>query len=606
MLALLAIIAGSVITGYSAYRIHAIRRGRGRKLRDMEVLRRLDVPPKKQVRIWSFLMILGLVLLTPGLGYLLSLDPISGSGVDATYSDLVASSPSGSPVVVPPSEKLDKKPRIVDEDEFGSSSRTFFASSGGGSSKRSSSGGGGTTSRSTSSENVTGVNESSGGEYSITYVSKINDSTEISEKESASSGPEIDTASEATTTKSAESEDRNDETGPKQTETLTESAKIDKAPEKISAQGASEPSEVGETEPTLAEASTESIIVEADPEKEKAIVSSGYSVAETVLKSTPSETLNEPAIIGARPEDSIFSEASEPSRNETMSEADSVETSTEGVIIDSAQETLIFSEASEPSKDETMPEADPAETSTEGVIVDSAQEPLIFSEASEPSRNETMAGADPAETSTKDVTIDTEPEKSRATESAASSEMEGEYEPPSSKISPKPSDFEGESDLAETTPSFAASDQGEEADLSRLIPTIEDPAENNNSDQSAKPSMKTGPRIGGVKKLEFKEGLASLTNGIGNDSGDGTEAENELLPNLDGPFGDFETGPRLDTFGQGFDFEMFQNFNSTTGIGKRADKNVTSSPVTIMEFEKIDLGSDFHAGFGLTPTSPFG
>ncbi len=571
MLALLAIIAGSVITGYSAYRIRAIRRGQGRKLRDMEIFRRLDVPPKKQVRVWSFFMVLGLVLLTPGLGYLLSLDPISGSGIDATYSDLVASSPSRSPVVVPPSEKLDNKPRTIDEDGFGSSSRTFFASSGGGSSKRSSSGGGGTTSRSSSSENVTGVNESSGDENSITYVSKINDITEISEKESASSGPEIDTASEATSTKSAESEDRNDETGPKQTEILTESAKIDKAPEKISAQGASDPSEIGEIEPALAEVSTESIILEADPEKETAIGSSGYSVAETVRRSTHSETLNDPAIIGARPDDSIFSEALEPSRNEKMAEAD------------------------------------PAGTSTKSVIIDSAQEPLISSEDSELLKDENMAEADPAEASTKSVIIDTEPEKSRATDSAAYSEMEGKFEPSSSKTSPKPLDFEGEWDPAETTPPSAAPDQGEEADLFNPIPTIEDQAENNNSDQSAKPSPKTRPRIGGVKKLEFKEEPAPLKNGTGNDSEDGTEAENNLLPNLDGPFGNFETGPRLDTFGHGFDFEtVFQNFNSTTGIGKRVDKNVTSSPVTIMEFERIDLGSDFRAGFGLTPTSPFG
>jgi len=50
MLALAATITGIIITGYSAYKIQDARRGEGRKLRDMEVLRRLNVPPKKQVR----------------------------------------------------------------------------------------------------------------------------------------------------------------------------------------------------------------------------------------------------------------------------------------------------------------------------------------------------------------------------------------------------------------------------------------------------------------------------------------------------------------------------------------------------------------------------
>jgi len=194
MLALVATIAGSVITGYSAYKIHTIRRGQDRKLRDMEVLRRLNISPKKQVRVWSLLMALGLVLLTPGLGYLLCCDQISGSGSDAPYSDL-KSNPSGNPAIVPPSEKLDKTPRTVEDDESGTSGQPliFFGSSGGGgSSRKSSSGGSSTASEPSSSENVTGTEERltegydndtlpSDGNDSILEASEANETGDISE-----------------------------------------------------------------------------------------------------------------------------------------------------------------------------------------------------------------------------------------------------------------------------------------------------------------------------------------------------------------------------------------------------------------------------------------
>jgi hypothetical protein len=529
MLALVAIIAGSVITGYSAYKIHALRRGRGRKLRDMEILRRLDIPPKKQVRVWSFLMVLGLVLLTPGLGYLLSIDPISGSGGEAPYSNLRASA-SSSPTMVPPSEKLDNTPRTLNDEGF---SRIFFASSGGGSSKRSSSGGSRTTSASSSSETVTRVDESSGGEDSTTYVSLANDVSEISGAELTSSGPEIDTASETTTKATATKfEDRKGETEPKPIEPLTESAKIDKAPEKISAQGGPEPSKVGgEAEPTP----TKSVIVEPETEKETTSGTLGYSVAETVPKSTQTETLTESVTIDVEPEKNTAPD----------------------ITGDSAVKTV--------------PESNPAETFTEPVIAES------------------------------------EDEKNKTPETSVFSEIGGEPESPSSTISPEPYDSGVESGLPATTPASAASDLIEEPDLSRSTPTIENPATSNISDPPAVPAAKTEPKIDEVKKLEFKEEPTSLIDGNGNDSGEGTEPTNNLLPNLDGPFGDFETGPRLDTFGKGFDFDTeFENFTLTPGLGTRTDKNGTPSSVPIMEFEKIDLGSNFRGGFGLTPASPFG
>jgi hypothetical protein len=253
-----------------------------------------------------------------------------------------------------------------------------------------------------------------------------------------------------------------------------------------------------------------------------------------------------------------------------------------------------------------VPESTPSETSTEPVAIDVEPEKSTTPDISEYSAAKTVPESTSSETLTEPVIVEAENETSTAPKTAVFSEMYDELESPSSTISPEPSDSEVESDLQATAPSSAASDLDEEPDLSWLSPTIENPATSNKSDLPAIPAAKTEPQIDEVKKLEFKEDLAFDTNGTGNDSGDGTEPTNNLLPNLDGPFGDFETGPRLDTFGKGFDFETeFENFTSTPGLGMRTDKNGTSSSVPIMEFEKIDLGSDFRGGFGLTPGSPF-
>ncbi len=573
MLALVATIVGSAIAGYSAYKIHIARTGQDRKLRDMEVLRRLNIPPKKQVRVWSFLMVLGLVLLTPGLGFLLSYDPVSG---DAAYSNL-RSIPSGNPMVVPPSERLDNTPRIVDKDE---SSRTVFFASSGGSSKRSSSGGGGTKSVSSSSENATSVDETSskgydndtlfsGGDGSTYYVSEINETAEISE------------------------------TGPTFTETLTDSGKIDTVPEKTSVGGASEPPEIGgETEPILTETSAGPVVIDAATEISAALGASGSSVSENVPKST--ETLAESAIIDAASEKRTATDVVGHLAAGTEPVSTSAETSTEPVVFDAGSEERRVSYTSGYSVDETEPLSTSAETSTEPEVVD------IESEKGN-SAAETKSASTLSDTFTEPVAVNAEPEKSTVLETYSSSEIGDEFESPSPATSSEPSDSEVESDLPVTSPSSAASDLVEEPDLAWLSSAIEISATGGISDQAAVPAAKTEPQIDEVKKLEFKENPTSETNSTGNDSGDGTEPAANLLLDLDGPFGDFETGPRLDTFGKGFDFDTeFKNFASTSQSGMGIDNNDTSSPVSIMQFEKIDLGSTSRGGFGLTPTSPFG
>jgi len=584
MLALIATIAGSVVTGYSAYKIHTFRNGQGRKLRDMEVLRRLNIPPKKQVRVWSFIMALGLVLLTPGLGFLLSYDSISDDGGNAPYSNLRATT-SGSPVVVPPSEKLDNTPRIVDKDESGTSGRTFFfASSGGGGSRKSSSGGSGTTSRSSSSENVTSTDEtssagydndtlSSGGEDSTYGVSDINETAEFSETKLASSGPKIGATSEMTAnTTAAESENLKSETETTPIFDRTKSAKIDAVPEKTSAEGASEPSEVaGKTELAPTEASTEPAIIDSAPEKRTVPDTSGYSVDGREPKSNPTETQTEPAIIKAAPEKRTAADTTGYSVVETLPESTAPETLTESAVIDIGPEKSTAVDTSEYSVAESVPESTPTETKTEPEVIESV------------------------------------PEKTTAPDTSGFSETGDEFESPSSTTLSEPSDSEVGSDLPETSPLSTVSDLGDEPDRSWLSSAIENPATNSISDPAAFPAEETESQIDEVKKLEFKEENTSKTNGTGNDSVEGTELANNLLPNLEGPFGDFETGPRLDTFGKGFDFDTeFINFTPVSRPEMGIDKNDTSSSVPIMEFEKMDLGSNFGGGFGLTPSSPFG
>ncbi len=505
-LALVATIAGSIITVYSAYKIHAIRGGQGRKLRDMEVLRRLNISPKKQVRVWSFLLALGLVLLTPGLGYLLCCDQISGSGGDAPYSYLRAN-PSGDPTAVPLSEKLDKTPRTVEKGGFGSSGLTFFPS-GGGSSRRSSSGGGSTKTASSSSENVTGIDEramdndtlSSGGDDPGRKAPEADDAAEISETESGSSDPEIDAPSEMKGPV-PRFESGDGETEPAMAESRAETVRVEAAPEKTSAEIASEiPDPVGRAEPALAS----SEVTDAGP----------------LVPATPGYSREESAAVDVAPE-----KRSVPA-------------------------------TTEPLMAETVPMSDPAER------------------ARAPPADESGAkrGEDP--------------------DAEGSSLMGDGLDTPS----PEPSDSEAGPDLQEES---TVSEGEEGTDPSLLLsvigdPGAEDPMAEGASDPPEVPG--TGPEIGEVKRLVFKEEPESEANRTG-------LAET----GLDLPFGDSGMQPGLDAPGEGFDLDTeFKDFRSGSRSATGIDVNGTLKTVPIREFEKIDLSSNFRRGSGLTPSSPFG
>ena len=68
--------------------------------------------------------------------------------------------------------------------------------------------------------------------------------------------------------------------------------------------------------------------------------------------------------------------------------------------------------------------------------------------------------------------------------------------------------------------------------------------------------------------------------------------------------GSSEIGSNLSVGRIAIDAE-FKNFGSANRLGMGIDKNGTQRPVMIMEFEKIDLESNFRQGLGLTPTSGF-
>jgi len=376
MLALLAIITGSVITGLSAYKIRAIRRGRDRKLRGMEVLRRLDIPPKKQARVWSVLLVLGLVLLTPGLGYLLAVSPIAGSEDDAPYSNLMTVS-SGTPATAPLSEKLDKTPRTIEKD--GSSTSSFLFSSGGSGSRKSSSGGGGgssTTKKNTSviETSQEGHVDDAGGHESISYVYETNATPEITVTES---DPKKTDEPYETIATGAESKDGDDETEPTTLEDRTTSS--------------------AKTEPVQTEASIETAIIGVSPEKSTVPAFFEYSTEEVV-----SEDMAQKEIV------------SEDARNESNLEKAPMSS----VVVEAASEkrAVPYTTPKYPM-DETGPKLASEETSSgpeeAEVDLDESQSPdvTISSDESGPTLS-TPTGLLGSEHESETTEIDDEPEAS--------------------------------------------------------------------------------------------------------------------------------------------------------------------------------------------------
>jgi hypothetical protein len=552
MLALIATITGSVITAYSAYKIYTTRSVQSRKLRDMEFLRRLNVPPKKQVRVWSFLMALGLILLTPGLGFLLATDPISGYGEGASYPNLRAT-PSKSPVIVPPTEKMESSPRSVRDAGSGTSRAVpLFAPSGGGG-KGSFSGAAVTTSGPTSA-----------GSDSTMDISISDDAGGVPRTKLASSGPKTDGASEKTANSDAsETEVNRRDTASTAQDITTYSAKIDAAPEKTSSKEGKEPPLIAskiEKEGLEAPSRT----VPGEPLDERPAYAPLRQEAETSPELIPEETSAGAVAIGTEnlpaTEDGADREPTEVSRSETGPgpilegpEAIKPEKGAEIEAEDEATDDLLTENA-------TTPEDGP-ETET-GTDLETA-EVSAAEEGSEPT---------PGDTSAEEEIVEEGPIKSRSPEASGSWEIGGEVTA-SGQISSKTGIFDAAASTANTT-----------------------------------------PQIEGVKRLEFKAAPPSTTEEIGNLSEDNmtvsgpedvTNQTKATLSNLNLPFGDGERGPRLDTFGKGFNFDTgLERFGSGREVA--FDENGTLMPVPIMEFEKMDFGSNFGGGFGLTPTSPFG
>lgn len=109
--------------------------------------------------------------------------------------------------------------------------------------------------------------------------------------------------------------------------------------------------------------------------------------------------------------------------------------------------------------------------------------------------------------------------------------------------------------------------------------------------------METNATIDEGKKLEFNTEMAG--------SGNAYPSGNNSSSKLEGASNESGEEPEAEVFSQMLDFdEEFENFASFTQPEKEIERNYTSSSVTRMEFEKIDLGSDRRGGLGLTPTSP--
>jgi hypothetical protein len=559
MLALLTIIAGSAIAGYSAYKIHAIRRGRGRKLRDMEILRRLDIPPKKQVRIWSALLVLGLVLLTPGLGYLLSVDPISGSGGGAPYSNLRAT-PSGTPATVPPSEELDKTPRIVEKDGSGSSGFFFPSAGGGGASSKRSSSGGGSSSSSTKEENTTAIEISPEGRDDDTRYSDgsyAHETNETSEITAAGSDPTDSKAGESSETKAndAELDGGGGETQPATLKDMPQTS--------------------AEIEPPLAEVSAETAIIGVSREKSTVPAFSGYLeeniVSEEIL---PEKIVSEEILPEKIVPEKIVSEEILPEK--------------------------IVSEEIAPAEIGRGP--DPRVASASDVVVETAAEKRTVPLAPKYHIDETVPGPvteeAPSEPGGADVDIDEIP----SPDAAASSDEFGSAPHAPSSETPGP---EPESETKETPVASGASEDEDDPDLTRITSMVEDMAKSESPEIAAE-QPGTKPRTEEVKMLVFGESLTPETNGTANLSAEkGGEGE-AVVPNLESLFGDLNATSGSYVLEGGSDFmSRFQEFTSDDQTGMGTAKNDTLNPVPLLKFETIDLRSNFQSGSGLTPSSPF-
>ena len=547
MLALSAIIAGSVMTGYSAYRIHAARRGKGRKLRDMEVLRRLNIPPKKQARVWSVLMVLGLVLLTPGVGLLLKSDRTSGDGGELSPSSF-RPAPSGSPILAPPSEKMDKTPRDVDEGVSSSLvSGVAFASSGGGGKSSSSGGGGGRSSTASAKDDAAEADEaaevvydeaerSPKGNDSTYRPSRANETPEIYKADSASDLPRIgeDGGTKTRSIKPEVSETR------RGSENLSSSSS--ELAEGPAAAGASDSSDVEEalTEPS-------------SPVDESVVEGGGDEVAVPDL-SRPTTAKSVPS----------------PSAGETRTEAEVADVAREKSTVSDDPGRLASGAATIPTS---------AEAKTESAAIDVAREKRTDPNGS---RRSAAVGAGDA------IEMGAGVERTAPPNLSGSSVAKEEFD--------------------RSTTSSPEADEGRSQEETPLGPEDLDPAaETHDSIKIEDPSAMTtvlaldpGPKVEDVKRLQFREENRSETLAMGNLSGDEPSLSESW--GLNGSTG---TEAGLAHSIRGFDFGAeFDNFASTTLPGIGTQKNWTANPVMMMEFEKIDIESSFRRDLSFTPTSP--
>ncbi|UEC43093.1 MAG: hypothetical protein METHAR1v1_1070002 [Methanothrix sp.] len=514
MLALLATVAGSMITGYSAYKILTTHKGRDRKLRDMEVLRRLNIPPKKQARVWSVLMVLGIVLLTPGLGLLLSNDPVSWSGGGGSSSDLRVDPGSGRPVMVPPTEKLDKTPRMVERDESGrSASPAFFGSSGGG--KSSYSGKGGTTPDKPSDEIVSAVDERS-------LKVEGDDS-----RADAVRGP----------------------------------------PAVIS--------EIGEAPEVLISPSAKATPrIEREPEKTERARSGGSQEPKVGNGEVP-----EKAPANVPPVD----------EGQAIEEVKPVQ----------EEKTAFQSGSSHPE-----PESPSASSPPLAAVVDVGPEkktaPEIFGSFAALSSFEPVSKTTPSEP----VVIEVDPERKGSLDRSGHQEIADLYESSPTIDSTDLFDFEVELDLSEPPASPGSVDEEGELDP--------DLSENSSEGaQTVEPVLATEPSgvvesdTGRFKRLVFMDDPSGDPGARDGDSGELRGLSNGSISNMTNASGGIGTGPSPSGFDGGLG--LGREFNDSWvpfQLGAGTDRGDVYKQVSLIEFEKMDFGSNFRGGLGFTPTSP--
>jgi hypothetical protein len=245
--------------------------------------------------------------------------------------------------------------------------------------------------------------------------------------------------------------------------------------------------------------------------------------------------------------------------------------------------------------------SDQVESSTSSVIVEAASEKRTVPQTPEYPMDETGSELASEETLSGPEEAEADLDERWYPNVAISSDESGQT--PLASTGLLGSDLESETSEAPAA-SEASEGEGEDdgnPDLSRTGSITED-SMIRSSDLPPETETKTTE----VKKLVFEGGSTPETNGSTNLSAENAGEMEGVVSNLDDLFGDLNTTSGSYVFEEDPDFmSRFQDFALDAQTGMGAEKNGTPNSELLLEFEPVDLRSNYRSESGLTPTGPF-